>query len=189
MTARSLLPILFSEKSGQVDPARDHTLTGMERHARAGRTDGSQEQVGFPMRTIVTKDFHYIRNFKPDRWPSGDPPVGKPSFEAVAADTYSAFSDCDAGQTKAFILANRDKETVKPFVERIFGRRPARELYDLRADPFELKNLADDPAYAGTLKDLDDRLTSELIASGDPRVLDGGDVFDRYPAAMPSAKK
>ena len=39
MTARSLLPVLLSDKSGQVDPTRDHTLTGMERHVTRGRTE------------------------------------------------------------------------------------------------------------------------------------------------------
>lgn len=32
--------------------------------------------------------------------------------------------------------------------------RPAEELYDLKADPDELRNLADDPKYAGTLAEM-----------------------------------
>ena len=75
MTGRSLLDVLLSGKSGQVDPARDHVLTMMERHAPNGRKDGDQENVGYPKRSILTKEFHYIRNFKPDRWPAGDPPA------------------------------------------------------------------------------------------------------------------
>ena len=180
MTARSLLPILLSGKSGQVDPARDHTLTGMERHARTGRTDGPQKNVGYPMRTLLTKDFHYLRNFKPDRWPAGDPPKGPlPAFEKIAADTYAAFPDCDSGPAKAFLVSHRDESGVKPFADRAFGKRPARELYDLRHDPYELKNVAEDPAYADTVKDLDARLVTELKATGDPRVVGGGDEFDR----------
>jgi arylsulfatase A-like enzyme len=190
MTARSLLSILFSDKSGQIDPARDHTLTGMERHARTGRSDGSQMNVGYPMRTLITKNFHYIRNFKPDRWPVGDPPTGGlPGFEKIATDTYSAFPDCDVGPTKAYLLTHRDEEALKPLAERAFGKRPARELYDLRNDPSELKNVAEDPAYADTVKVLDAQLMAELKASADPRVTGVGDEPDRYPAAQPQGKK
>jgi arylsulfatase A-like enzyme len=186
MTARSLLPILLSNKSGQVDPTRDHTLTGMERHVTRGRSDGAEKNVGYPMRTLITKDFHYVRNFKPDRWPAGDPPTALlPATEKIAADTYAAFPDCDAGPTKAFVVSHRDEMGVKPFYERAFGKRPARELYDLRKDPYELKNIAEDPAYAGVVKELEARLLAELKATGDPRAMGGGDEFDRYPAARP----
>ncbi len=177
MTARSLMPLLLSDKSGQVEPARDHTLTGMERHARTGRTDGPQQNVGYPMRTLLTKDFHYIRNFKPDRWPAGDPPKEPlPPSEKIAADTYAAFSDCDCGPTKAFLVTRRDDPGVKPFAERAFAKRPARELYDLRRDPYELNNVAEDPTYADTVKNLDARLMAELKATGDPRASGLGDT-------------
>jgi len=187
MTARSLLPLLLSDKSGQVDPSRDHTLTGMERHVTRGRTDGPEKNVGYPMRTLLTKDFHYIRNFKPDRWAAGDPPDGPlPATEKIAADTYAAFPDCDAGPTKAFLVSHRADADAQPFYERAFGKRPARELYDLRHDPYELKNVAADPAYADTVKDLDARLMAKLKATGDPRASGGGDEFDRYLTARPT---
>lgn len=185
MTARSLLPVLLSAQSGQVDPTRTHTFTGMERHARKGRSDGSQTNVGYPMRTIITKDFHLIRNFKPDRWPAGDPPTGPlPDFDKLATNTYSAFPDCDLGLTKAFLLSHREEEAVQPLAERAFGKRPERELYDLQKDPFELHNVAEDPAYSDTLKELDARLMSELQVTGDPRVIGGGEKLDRPPGGQ-----
>jgi hypothetical protein len=33
------------------------------------------------------------------------------------------------------------------------------ELYDRRRDPFQLRNLADDPAHAGVVRELQRRLT------------------------------
>jgi len=181
MTARSLMPVLLSGKSGQVDPARDHTLTGMERHARTGRTDGEQKNVGYPMRTLLTKDFHYIRNFKPDRWPAGDlPKEPLPACEKIATDTFATYSDCDSGPIKAFLVTHRADPAVKPFADRAFGKRPARELYDLRHDPFELVNVAEEPAFVETVKSLDTKLMAELKASGDPRASGGGDQFDGY---------
>ena len=183
MTARSLLNVLLSEKSGQVDPARDHVLTSMERHASSGRSDGDARSVGFPMRSILTKEFHFIRNFRSERWPAGDPPSGGiPQADALAKNTYAGFSDVDAGPTKAWILTHKEEPEVKPFYDRAFGKRPPRELYDLRNDPYELKNLADEAAYADQLKELDARLMAELKATGDPRASGGGDEFDRYPS-------
>ena len=179
MTARSFLNVLLSEKSGQVDPARDHLLTGMERHVTRGREDGGQLGVGYPMRTLVTKDFHYLRNFRPNRWPAGDPPAGaRPGFEEIARNTYAGFADVDAGPSKAWLLTHADD----PAFQRAFGRRPARELYDLRTDPFELKNVAEDPAYTTTVKDLDARIMAELKATSDPRATGGGAEFDTYEA-------
>ena len=189
MTARSLLPVLLADKSGQVDPARDHTLTGMERHAARGRTDGPQANVGYPMRSLITREFHYVRNFKPNRWPAGDPPKDPPpAFEKIATDTYAAFADCDAGPAKAFLVSHREEPGVTPFAERAFAKRPARELYDLRHDPHELRNVAEDPTYAATVKDLDARLMTELKATGDPRAVGGGDEFDRNPGPQQERK-
>jgi len=177
MTARSFLNVLLADKSGQVDPTRDHVLTGMERHVPRGRDDGDQRGVGYPMRTIVTREFHYIRNFRPDRWPAADPPAGAmPGFDEFAKNTFAGFADVDAGPSKAWLLTHRDD----PAFQRAFGKRPARELYDLRKDPFELKNVADDPACADAVKELDARLMAELKAADDPRVAGTGDEFDRY---------
>ena len=181
MTACSFLKVLLSEKSGQVDPARNHTLTGMERHVTRGRTDGPRDGVGYPMRTIITRDFHYLRNFRPQRWPAADPVEPVPGFERVAGTTYATSPDCDAGPSKAWIVTHGHEPLTAPYYERAFGKRPARELYDLRNDPYELKNVAEDPAYAATLRELDDRLMAELKATGDPRVTGNEDAFELLP--------
>ncbi len=186
MTARSFLSVLLADKAGQVDPARDHVLTGMERHVVKGRTDGDQTGVGYPMRTLITKEFHYIRNFRPARWPAGDPPAGKamPGFDELARNTYAGFSDVDAGPSKAWLMAHPDD----PAFPRAFGKRPARELYDLRKDPYELTNVAEDPGYAATVKELDARLMAELKATADPRALGAGDEFETYKGAQGQTK-
>jgi len=182
MTARSLLNVLLDDKSGQVDPARDHVLTGMERHVTHGRDDGDQHGVGYPMRALLTKDFHYIRNFRPDRWPAADPPADRqPGFDKFARDTFTGFADVDAGPTKAWLATHPDD----PAFQRAFGKRPACELYDLRKDPFEMRNVAEDPAYAGTVKDLDARLMSELKTTGDPRATGTGAEFDHVTGGNP----
>ena len=50
---------------------------------------------------------------------------------------------------------------------RRYHERPAEELYDLRTDPWELRNLADDPAHAERLAGLRGEVTAWMKANGD----------------------
>jgi N-sulfoglucosamine sulfohydrolase len=171
MTGRSLLRILTSERSGRVDPARDHVLVGKERHAWV-RQDG----LGYPCRAIRTYEYLYIRNFKPDRWPAGDPAGGGESYYPGWV-----YGDIDGSPTKTYLIDHRDDPSVKKLFELAVAKRPAEELFDLGKDPYQLHNVAGDPAYARVKEELAARLTAELRATGDPRVLGTGDVFDAYP--------
>jgi N-sulfoglucosamine sulfohydrolase len=195
MTARSLVPILCSDKTGQVDPSRDHVLLGMETHVPC-RVIGNDARGGYPMRAIRTKDFHYIRNFKPERWPAGDPHgcevAGAQPFTyeqlvgpALFPATSRTFGDVDASPTKAWMVLHRSDPQVKPLWERAFGKRPARELYDLHKDPYQMRNVADDSAYAEILKQLDAQLMLELATTDDPRAAGKGDQFDQYNELRP----
>ncbi|MEE9460902.1 MAG: sulfatase-like hydrolase/transferase [Bacteroidales bacterium] len=49
--------------------------------------------------------------------------------------------------------------------------RPVEELYDLEKDPFEINNLAGDPAYYDHLEDLRSRLYSWMTDSHDPALI------------------
>ena len=49
----------------------------------------------------------------------------------------------------------------------MFGPRPAEELYDTRADPYEIHNLASDPAYASDLSRMRDALDAWIAQVGD----------------------
>jgi uncharacterized sulfatase len=171
MTGRSLLGTLASNKSGRIDPSRDHVLTGKERHAWV-RSGG----LGYPCRAIRTHEFLYIRNFKPDRWPAGDPTKGGEPF-----DPNRVYGDIDDSPSKTYMMEHRDEPRVKPLFELAFEKRPAAELYDLSKDPHQLHNVAADPAYAETRRRLESSLLAELKATGDPRLLRGGDDFDGYP--------
>jgi len=183
MTGQSLLPVLRSDKEGQVDPARTHLITGMERHTWRRSHEG-QRNLGYPIRTLVTERFHFIRNFRPELWPAGDPPEARRepiAFNQWRNITFIGYSDVDSGFTKAYFGLNRDKEELKPLFELSFGKRPARELYDLQNDPYEMANLADDPRYADVLERMEAQLMRELEEMGDPRVTGDGDLFNTYP--------
>lgn len=182
MTARSLMPLLTSKQTGRADSRRDHVLTGMERHVPSrGEIRG-----GYPMRAIRTREFLYIRNFEPDRWPAGDPngleeSGAQPfSFDELAGQTFKALADIDAGPTKAYLVRHRGEPGVGPLYALAAGKRPERELYDLRKDPFQMSNVAAEAGYSDAVKRLDAQLMAELKASGDPRARGGGEEFDRY---------
>ena len=180
MTARSFLNVLTSNKSGRVDRKRNHILTGKERHVPSQETGAA----GYPMRAIRTHDFLYIRNFKPNRWPSGHAKGFAQPTEIVISKplgTFYGYADVDAAPTKSYMLKYRNEPQVARLFELAFGKRPAEELYDLRKDPDQLNNVAGKPEYAMIKTRLAADLLAEMKATKDPRILGRGDTFDKYP--------
>ena len=161
VTGRSLLPLLTSNRSGIVEPGRGAVFSGRERHSHA-RFDN----LGYPSRVIRTPDFLYIRNFRPELWPAGDPEL---------------YADIDGGPTKTYMLQHRDS----PLFNLACGKRPAEELFDIRKDPGCLKNLAGDVRHEATRKKLRETLDRTLTEQKDPRMLGNGDIFDSYPRYSP----
>lgn len=184
MTGRSLIPIFEGKRSGVIDPTRDHVVVGRERHVAKARTGN----LPYPQRAIRTADFLYIRNFKAERLPMGlAPGFGMPSsdpwptFEELRENTFAAFADLDASPTKAWMLTHLDSTSVAHQVKLTLGLRPEEELFDVRADPDHIHNLANDPQYAKTKLELSTRLMNILRESGDPRVSGEGTTFDLAP--------
>jgi len=70
---------------------------------------------------------------------------------------------------------------VRRNFELCFGHRPDEELYDVKADPYQMKNLAADPAFAKVKKSLEKALTDYMRTTDDPRAAGRGEVFARYP--------
>jgi hypothetical protein len=174
------MPILESDKSGQVDPERTWVITGRERHVGNAR----EGNLPYPMRALRTSQFLYVRNFAPDRWPMGSPPaIGSETSrtDALESDTFVGFADMDASPTKAWLIAHRDDLKWKWHYDFAFGKRPAEELYDLRKDPDQTSNVAADPAYAKQKQEMSERLLSRLKQASDPRVTGDAQTFDRLP--------
>jgi uncharacterized sulfatase len=183
MTGTSLVPLLESRKNGQIDPARTWVITGRERHVAKAR-DG---QLPYPQRALRTTEHLYIINFKPDRWPMGNPynltTENTPDTATLENNTFITFGDLDASPTKAWIVEHRDQEKWKPYYEYAFNKRPGEELYLLAEDPDQVHNLAADPAHAGIKAQLRQQLFTELRRLEDPRVLGDGSTFDKPPFA------
>ena len=181
MSARSLWKVLKSKKDGQVDPSRDAVITGRERHVFSSRPG----YLPYPQRAIRTKDYQFIINFRPDRWPLGDPYLldtpQEPSYALLENQTFVTLSDEDAGPTKAWIVSNRKDSKVKPVFDHAYGKRPPEEFYDMNKDPDQMKNLAQDPEYSGIVKKLRSRLIKYLGDNNDPRLVDNGKFFETSP--------
>ena len=160
MVGRSFLDVLKAEGSGQIDPSRDRVFMGRERHDM-----GREGDVGYPVRVVRTKDFLYVRNFRPDLWPAGNPETG--------------FTNIDSSPTKTLILEQHARGDDKYF-NLAMGKRPAEELYQISEDPDCLHNLAGDPRYAEVKAMLWKDLKAVLEEQGDPRIFGEGDVFDTY---------
>jgi N-sulfoglucosamine sulfohydrolase len=148
VTGRSLVPLLETWVPDGAAGERDHALFGKERHVPGQE---APDVGGTPMRAIRTRDYLYIRNFRPDRWPAGTPDAER----AVIEGRWLA--DCDNGPTKTVLVEKRD------------------------TDPNQLTNLAERPEHAAVKQQLSNRLRAELEATSDPRVTGGGDRLEVYP--------
>ena len=182
MSAKSLLPLLQSGKSGQVDPERDFVITGRERHVDAARAGN----LPYPQRAIRTDSHLYIINFEPDRSPTGDRippkmPDKQATLQQLLHDSRATYPDMDAGPTKAWLYGNRENPQWEKEVAMAFGRRPAEELYQIADDPHQVRNLAGDPAHAAIQQQLRSRLLATLQETGDPRVSGDRMTFERLP--------
>ncbi|MBA4187314.1 MAG: sulfatase [Planctomycetaceae bacterium] len=189
LNSKSLWPVLTSKQAGQVDPERSWVVTGRERHVG----DAREGNLPYPQRALRTKDFLYIRNFAPDRYPLGDPKGvtadKAPDANALENNTYAAFADMDASPTKAWLVAHRSDPQWKWHYDYAFAKRPAEELYDLRTDRDQVKNVAGDKEHEATRKKLAEQLTKILTDAGDPRLVEKDCRFERSPFTDAATQK
>ncbi|MBB5037529.1 sulfatase family protein [Prosthecobacter dejongeii] len=185
MTGRSLWPILKSNQQGWVDASRTWVVTGRERHVESARADFSP----YPQRALHTAEHLFIINFRPDRWPLGDPyrldGTDEPTAQEITEVTRTTHPDDDAGPTKAWLVGVRNTAQWKSHYEWVYGKRPKYELYDLKKDPHETNNVAEDPAYAEVKTRLEKQLMDELSRTGDPRLINEGAYYENPPLAGP----
>lgn len=167
MTAHSLLGLM--KRSAAEAGNRDRAFIAMERH------DGCRRGgKGYPCRAIRTKQFLYIINHEPQRWPAGDP-------DASVCARAIPFGEVDSSPTKQLLLDQVSDRALKPFYDLAFAKRPAEELYDLASDPGQIRNVADDPQFAKAKARLRLDLIEHLIATKDPREIGGEANWDYYP--------
>lgn len=165
MTAESLLDVFAALDTDH----RDAAFIAMERH------DGCRQGgKGYPCRAIRTKEHLYIYNYEPTRWPSGSP-------DPTVCARRLPFGEIDSSPTKTFLMEHRNEHGVARLAELAFGMRPAEELYDLREDPHQMKNLAGSTTTMKLQETLRKRLFAHLEQTKDPRVTGGPVEWDYYP--------
>jgi uncharacterized sulfatase len=106
----------------------------------------------YPMRSVRTARWKYIRNLKPQ------------SEHHTHIDRGKAVDGADYWQ--AWIEQAKTDSSAKAIVDRYF-HRTEEELYDLVQDPHEQHNLADNPEFASALHDCRSRLEQWMSLQGD----------------------
>ncbi len=147
--AIDLLPTLLDVAAGMGKPSGMQGEVFLGRHAEAprryvfGARDRCDETV-FRFRTVRDDRYRYIRNFTPDR-----PFLQKNDYKEQSYPVWNLIKELAAQGKLTPVQAVLAAPTM-----------PAEELYDLEADPYEIRNLvdSDDPEHRDALK----RLRAEL---------------------------
>ena len=115
--------------------------------AARDRCDETVERI----RSVRTDQFLYIRNFHPQR------PHLQPNAYKDGKSIVQRLRELHA---EGKLDAVSEKLLFSP-------TRPTEELYDWKADPWQVKNLAGDPAHKATLEKLRARLDQWITDTGD----------------------
>lgn len=86
------------------------------------------------IRTVVSEDYRYIRNYFPER----------PMMQASYRDNKPIVIDFKKAREEGILTDYQEQHW--------FGVLPTEELYDLKADPHQMNNLAEKPEYQEILK-------------------------------------
>jgi N-sulfoglucosamine sulfohydrolase len=114
-------------------------------------------QQYYPMRALRTREYKYILNIAaPLEFPIAGDIVSSPTWQVVAARPSVGLG----------------ARTVQAFLH-----RPAEELYDLRQDPSEVRNLAADPAHREVLERMRAEMTKFRAETHDPWLPGQATVF------------
>jgi len=119
-----------------------------EAYSARDRCDETTEKI----RSLRTDKFIYIRNYHPER----------PHLQPCAYKDGKAIVQ----QLRALHTAGKLSELSEKLL--FSPTRPREELYELSADRWQVRNLADNPAYATILAEHRQRLDAKLITTKDP---------------------
>ncbi|KOX19457.1 MULTISPECIES: sulfatase-like hydrolase/transferase [unclassified Streptomyces] len=117
------------------------------------------------VRTARDTRYRYLRNYAPHR------PWGQHQAFAWLAKGYQSW--------EREHLAGR-LDTTR---ERFWRPKPHEELYDLRADPDQVRNLAGDPRHAGTLRRLSRALDEHILRVNDNGFIPEGSPLEGWEAS------
>jgi arylsulfatase A-like enzyme len=117
------------------------------------------------MRSVVDARWLYIRNYRPDL------PYVQPLQYMFQARGYQSWARLAAGGG------------LTPATARFWGEKPSEELYDMRADPDSVNNLAGAPEHRATLKRMRAALRRRVVDAMDNGFLPEGSPLEGYDAS------
>ena len=134
-------------------------------YAARDRMDTEYDRV----RMVRDKRYRYLYNFMPE----------KPYYQDIAFRL-------DIPMMKE-ILDMKTKGTLPAATAAWFGTKPVEELYDVEKDPWEMHNLASDPAYKAKLDELRGVFKSWVAKVGDRSDIPEKDMIAKMWDGAPSA--
>ncbi len=131
-----------------------------------GFRDRMDERIDL-LRCVRDKKWKYIRNYRPDR-----------VWSQHIGYMYEM-------PTMAVWQKLHDEGKLNEVQDRFFHTKPAEELYDTEADPWEIRNLAEAPEHRDTLQRLRTELRRWLLEIRDVGFLPEAELRTRFGATAP----
>ncbi|MFI3259154.1 MAG: sulfatase [Rikenellaceae bacterium] len=151
---------LFDVASGESLSTRDAVYSARD----------TWDEVVECSRSVTTADFKYIRNYMPDQgW-----------------DMHQQYLDFHRPSIHIMRTLNQQGKLTPAQQLFMASTKPDEELYNIKADPFELNNLATDPHYAEQLAQMQQRMDKWQSENRDMGLEDRN---NRSPEVMPSTRE
>lgn len=160
IVGNSFMDIINNNKLEELEVERERVYMGRECHDL-----GREDDKGYPVRCVRTKEYLYVRNFEPNRWPAGNPETG--------------YTNCDSSPTKELILDQHDRGDDF-YYNLAFAKRPAEEMYNIIKDPECMENLALNEEYVELKLEMWNDLKALLEKTRDPRIFGKGYLLDNH---------
>jgi arylsulfatase A-like enzyme len=122
-------------------PRREYVYSGRDREST---------HVYDMVRSVRDERFRYVRHYYPDQ----------PFVEHISYRNHHP-------AMRELLRLDAEEQLTTEQAQWMANTRPAEELYDIRADPHEVNNLADDPAYEAELNRLREALDDWRAQTGD----------------------
>ena len=168
MTGLSLVDHL---RGGEIK--RTAVYSSRERHSSSRYMN-----LTYPQRAMRSGDFLLIRNFKPDRWPAGDPV--KLGSDGSPGPPHGGYHDIDACPSLTFLITNRDNRKWGPYLRWSVAKRDEWQLFNVADDPECMRELIKSPRLRETRERMMAEMNQFLTDTGDPRMNGNGDVWESY---------
>ena len=111
------------------------------------------------IRSVRTREFKYIRNFHPE----------------IPYMQHSGYKKMGYPMETVMKVLHAEGKWTSPFMA---TTRPEEELYDLKSDPHEMKNLAADPDFSKQLETMRNSVDGWIAETGDLGGIDEGLTVD-----------